>query len=259
MRNEPIEPVEPVLVAHGDVAERDQAAALEKFREALRVTDRTLLDPVVRLTHHTDPARERPDHVEMSVLVDGRPVRAHASAPTMREAIDAAIPRFRRRLEEAVERPRALALRHRDGAWHHGDPPAPRPPVYPRPVEERRIVRRKTFALGPQTIEDAIWDLEVLDHDFFLFVNAATGEENVVLREAGGYRVHQATPTPEELDRVGVPIGTGPGPVHTDLQGATELLDEGDAPFVFFVDPGTGRGNVLYRRYDGHYGLITPG
>ena len=27
---------------------------------------------------------------------------------------------------------------------------------------------------------------------------------------------------------------------------------------VFFVNAETGRGNVIYRRYDGHYGLITP-
>ncbi|MBO1414556.1 sigma 54 modulation/S30EA ribosomal C-terminal domain-containing protein, partial [Streptomyces sp. FH025] len=31
-----------------------------------------------------------------------------------------------------------------------------------------------------------------------------------------------------------------------------------DQPFVFYTDTSTGRGNVLYRRYDGHYGLITP-
>ena len=36
------------------------------------------------------------------------------------------------------------------------------------------------------------------------------------------------------------------------------LLDEGDEPFVFFAEPDTSRGQVLYRRFDGHYGLITP-
>jgi hypothetical protein len=29
-------------------------------------------------------------------------------------------------------------------------------------------------------------------------------------------------------------------------------------PFTFFVDAGTGRGRLIYHRYDGHYGLITP-
>ena len=39
---------------------------------------------------------------------------------------------------------------------------------------------------------------------------------------------------------------------------AVGTLDAGDASFVFFADSATGRGNVLYRRHDGHYGLITP-
>lgn len=249
---------QPILVSHGDVHEHDQEDALANFRDALDTTDRTILDPVVKLTHHPDPARERPNHVEMSLLLDGRPVRAHASATTMREAIDAAIPRLRRRIERADERPRALALRHRDEAWHHGDPPAGRTRAFPRPEEERTIVRRKTFAMGPESIEDAICDLEALDHDFFLFVNETTGEENVVAREDGGYRVHQATPTPDELDRIGIPIGVGPPPAHMDTRTATQVLDASDAPFVFFIDVQSGRGNIVYRRYDGHYGLITP-
>ena len=38
---------------------------------------------------------------------------------------------------------------------------------------------------------------------------------------------------------------------------AIERLNAGGEPFVFFASPLTGRGNVAYRRYDGHYGLIT--
>jgi Sigma 54 modulation/S30EA ribosomal protein C terminus len=36
------------------------------------------------------------------------------------------------------------------------------------------------------------------------------------------------------------------------------LLEASGQPFLFFVDAETGRGNVLYHRYDGHYGLIVP-
>jgi len=45
---------------------------------------------------------------------------------------------------------------------------------------------------------------------------------------------------------------------HLPLNEAEVLLDEGDEPFVFFAEPDTSRGQVLYRRFDGHYGLITP-
>jgi len=47
-------------------------------------------------------------------------------------------------------------------------------------------------------------------------------------------------------------------PVPTiGVDDAIERLNLGDDPFVFFVDVSPGRGAVLYRRYDGHYGLVT--
>ena len=39
---------------------------------------------------------------------------------------------------------------------------------------------------------------------------------------------------------------------------ALERLDTGRERVVFFRNSDTSRGNVAYRRYDGHYGLITP-
>ena len=38
----------------------------------------------------------------------------------------------------------------------------------------------------------------------------------------------------------------------------TARLELSGLPFVFFVDRHTDVGCVLYIRYDGHYGLITP-
>ena len=35
-------------------------------------------------------------------------------------------------------------------------------------------------------------------------------------------------------------------------------LETAGQSFLFFVNAGTGRGNLLYHRYDGNYGLITP-
>jgi hypothetical protein len=47
-------------------------------------------------------------------------------------------------------------------------------------------------------------------------------------------------------------------PARQALEDAIAILDLGDEPFVFFLDEQTGDGSVVYRRYDGHYGLITP-
>ena len=44
-----------------------------------------------------------------------------------------------------------------------------------------------------------------------------------------------------------------------DLATALSEMNALDHRFLFFENTTTGRGNVIYRRYDGHYGLIEPG
>jgi hypothetical protein len=55
-----------------------------------------------------------------------------------------------------------------------------------------------------------------------------------------------------------VPVQQQPPPAARSQRQAIELLDLTDARFVFFTDPASGRGAVLYRRSDGRYGLLTP-
>ena len=60
------------------------------------------------------------------------------------------------------------------------------------------------------------------------------------------------------------PVTTTPAPLSAaatatlTVQEAQEWLEAGDGPMVFFADSASGRGCVLYRRYDGHYGIVTP-
>ena len=251
---------EPAVVVRGDVPEHLVAYAREKLQAVIRHAPQNVLSASLRLDHHTDPARPRPDHVEMTVDLERITTRARESAETMTEAIDRAASRLRRRMEAAADRPAARQKRHRDSrSWHHDDEPTLRPSFYPRPVEERAVVRRKTFAIEPESIEDALFDLELLDHDFLLFVHDETDAEAVAYRVGSdGYGLLQRTATPDAVQQVGIPIETGAPPVTTTLDDAVAMLNETDAPFEFFVDEETGRAAVVYRRYDGHYGLILP-
>ncbi|MGF6887446.1 hypothetical protein ABIA39_005955 [Nocardia sp. GAS34] len=52
------------------------------------------------------------------------------------------------------------------------------------------------------------------------------------------------------------PVTSGSSGRHCDT--GTLLSCEYGWPFVFFRDPACHRGCVLYHRYDGHYGLLTP-
>ncbi len=48
------------------------------------------------------------------------------------------------------------------------------------------VVRHKRFAMKPMPPEEAIDEMELLGHSFFLFLNLETGTHNVVYRRAGG-------------------------------------------------------------------------
>jgi ribosome-associated translation inhibitor RaiA len=253
------DPREPSIVVRGHVPDGMVAYARNQLLTTIAHTPVPVLAAQLRLDHHADPARERPFHVEMTIDLDGTPVRAHSSEATMSEAIDRTASRLHRRVEAVLERPQAAQLRHRDTtSWHHDDQPAVRPRSYPRPVGDRALMRRKTFALRPESIGDALFDLETLDHDFFLFVHDDTGAEAVVYRVDHGYGLMQRVETPEAIKRAGIPLELGASPATTTLKGALSVLDETGAPFEFFVDAVNGRGMVAYRRYDGHYGLILP-
>jgi hypothetical protein len=108
------------------------------------------------------------------------------------------------------------------------------------------------------SIEEALFDLEALDHDFFLFVHDETGAEAVVYRRDGTYGISQRVPTPQAVAALEIPIEVTPGPPTLTEAEAIEALEVADAPFVFFTDADTGRGRVVYRRYDGHYGIVEP-
>jgi ribosome-associated translation inhibitor RaiA len=252
--------VDPTIVVRGDVPDQMVAYARKKAMAVATRAPVPVLACELRLDHHADPARERPNHVEITIDLDGVPVRARRSAATMSEAIDRAVARLRRRVEVTIDRPEALHLRHRDpNSWHHDDGHSSRPQYFPRAHETRAVVRRKTYAVGPESIEEALFDLESLDHDFFLFEHDETGADAVGYRTpAAGYGIAQAAPTPEAISRVEVPLETGAPPPTTTEDKAVAVLEETGVPFVFFVDEDSGRGRIAYRRYDGNYGVIRP-
>ena len=54
------------------------------------------------------------------------------------------------------------------------------------PEEERRVVRTKRFALKPMDLEEAVMQMELVGHSFYVFSNADTQEVNVLyLRDDG--------------------------------------------------------------------------
>ncbi len=68
---------------------------------------------------------------------------------------------------------------------------APAPPEEPITPEEEanleaRIVRTKQFQMKPMGAEEAVLQMDLLDHDFYVFTSAETGDINVVYRRRDG-------------------------------------------------------------------------
>ncbi|HLF41272.1 MAG TPA: HPF/RaiA family ribosome-associated protein [Acidimicrobiia bacterium] len=256
-------PGEPTVevVVRGRVPDEAVAYARRKIAHLVRQVEAPVLFTRVKLSHREDPALERPAVVEAALDVNGRLVRAHRAAHAFHEAVDLVVARLEDRLghlaqhrEERTQRPAAME----PGQWRHGALPSQRPDHFARLPDDRLVVRRKAFTTGEATLEEAAFDLEALDHDFFLFREpGGEGDSLLVRRPDGCYGLLRSAPGAPPVPADAVTLDTTPVAV-LDIDEAIERMNETGEPFVFFRHPDTGRGNVVYWRYDGHYGLIEP-
>jgi ribosomal subunit interface protein len=225
--------------ARGTVPRGAAAYALRQVEHVLTKVAGRVLHVRVVLTHEPNPAFVHPARAEVSVDVNGTPVRARVEAAELQEAADLVVDRLQRQLVQLRARTRtrhrwlAVATEHE---WRHGGAPEP-----PRPVSgDRPVIRRKTFSLEPMTPDEAAYEMDLLDHNFYLFTRPDGADALIQRTENDGYAV---------LGPTGVPVLT--------LAEAKERLRSGHEPFVFYRDPDRSRGHVLYVRHDGRLGLIT--
>ena len=251
-------PVEVTL--RGNVGSGAGEYARSKVAQALRLADKPVLHAHVVLQWRHDPAVESPATAEATVEIDGTIFRAESVAPSMTEAVDELESRLRRQLVQLQNRVRD---RHRrapgdtGSAWRHGDPPRRPLAFFPRPAESREVVRRKSFASSAMTADEAAAEMDLLDHDFFLYLDQdSTAPALVHRRTEGGFGV-QGGPAAEPGAAVVPGVTREPDPPALTETQARERLEAGVEPFVFYLDTTSGEGQVLYLRYDGHYGLIT--
>ncbi|TVT56828.1 hypothetical protein FNH05_07840 [Amycolatopsis rhizosphaerae] len=207
----------------------------------------------VRLTTFRQNSTPRPALAQINLTLNGRALRAQVAAPFFPEAatlLRARLCQHQARLDDpSTPRPWPDAYRQ----CH----PASLCTVSPA---RRKIVRRKEFPLQNATPDEAALTMDVRDYDFHLFVDAETGQDSLVYRIGPtGYRLArlsglqppQGAALPWTINVHGVPELTP--------EQAAERLDDTEMPHRFFQDTATGRGSVLYLRYDGHYGLLTAG
>ncbi|AGB42107.1 ribosomal subunit interface protein [Halobacteroides halobius DSM 5150] len=120
--------------------------------------------------------------VEVTVFVDGLILRAEKKTGDMYASIDGVIEklerqirkyktRVQRKIKKEQENFRKNVIESREEDNDDDDP---------------NIVRTKRFAVKPMDVKEAVMQMDLLDHDFFVFSNAETKEVNVVYKRKNG-------------------------------------------------------------------------
>lgn len=164
----------------------EKLARLERF-------DRTIYLFDVELDHERNRRqRKNCQHVEITARGRGPVARGEACADSFYAAMESAVCKLESRLRRAKDRRKI----------HYGDktpvslaeataitPPFERAPTTvdedtaaPEDHEPGRIVRTKEHTAAPMKIDDALYEMELVGHDFFLFHDQETDKPTVVYR-----------------------------------------------------------------------------
>ena len=159
--------------------------ALEKVERVTRFFDEEQSDSraEIELIHERNPANAEPEVVETTLFINGTVLKAREASPDMYASID----KMYDKLERQVKRYRGRQVDRWQGQTRNNDSPEPRPFLVDEEDEiEAKIVRTKQFQMKPMGAEEAVLQMELLDHDFFVFTSADTSDINVVYRRRDG-------------------------------------------------------------------------
>jgi putative sigma-54 modulation protein len=163
-----------------EVPERIRDYAERKFGRLERVLDDST-DALIELSVEQHRNADDSHIVEVTLIIDGQPLRGRAAAPSFEAGLDGLLDKMERRAVDHRSKPRlrarpvqekALLRRLADGTAEDG--------------HERRIVKSKRFGIEPMFEEDAALEMEELGHSFFIFVDAATERLAVLYRRKDG-------------------------------------------------------------------------
>jgi ribosome-associated translation inhibitor RaiA len=249
------------METRGPVPEGAVELARDRVTSLLRLSREPVLSARVKLTVRAEQGRPRLALAQANLDVDGRSVRAQAVAETMWRAVNELRDRLLIRLARVsrdwpVRRGGRPLTTPRE--WRPSGVPGRRAPERSPPDRDRYVVRHKIIKPFLATPLEAALDMELLDYDFYLFTDAVTGDDCVIDRNGTKYRVLRLIPSANGVNGNGGPVMVDheAAPVLTPTQALGRLTAENLA-YVFFSDPETHGSRVVYRRYDGHYGVIT--
>lgn len=180
------------------------------------------LDPTltffhVELKHEPNPRRvDNADKIQITATGKGHIARAEAKEDSFYAALESAIAKMERSLRKVKARRKISRSGHRVPmstrevaetiAQDHEEKPQGKYDVDPYAdqvddVVPGQIVRTKEHPAVPMTVDGALSEMELVGHDFYLFVNSETGRPSVVYRRHAFDYGLISLATPEEAEQ----------------------------------------------------------
>ncbi|SHH37048.1 ribosome hibernation-promoting factor, HPF/YfiA family [Sporanaerobacter acetigenes] len=120
--------------------------------------------------------------IEVTINLPGTILRAEESSDDMYTSIDKAVDILERQIRKYKTK---LQKRYQNGETIRFENIQPLPQEN-QEVNKPKIVKTKRFAMKPMNTEEAILQMELLRHNFFMFMNAETDEVNVIYKRKDG-------------------------------------------------------------------------
>ncbi len=195
------------------ITDRFRDYATEKAEKVEHLADRALVLEIKVSRHHEKNGRPGDDRVEMTLVGPGPVIRAESSGSDKYVAFDLAIDKLVERLRRAKDRKKVHRGKHRPVSLHEasadGFSVVDITPATPDVIEKVAtggiplpqveapgdgdddeqytpvVIRQKVFPSTSMTFDEAVDHMELVGHDFFLFIDAETDRPSVVYRRTG--------------------------------------------------------------------------
>lgn len=185
------------LVIHGkniEITDAIREYVHQKIEKAANHYQNLTTEIDVHLSVARNPRITTKQTAEVTLFVNGSVIRAEESSENLYASIDLVADKIARQLRKYKEKRQTKGSNRSKAARQTveeqpliGDLTSDRAPELPE-----EVVRCKYFAISPMSIHEALEQLELVDHDFYVFQNADTGQLNVIYeRNHGGYGVIQ--------------------------------------------------------------------
>jgi putative sigma-54 modulation protein len=188
------------LVIHGrniEITDAIREHVEQKILKAVSHFKHLTNEVDVHLSAARNPRIGASQSAEVTLFVDGAVVRAEESSENLYASIDLVADKISRQLRKFKEKRNTRmqgTLGKTTEAYLNEAPATDVTHVLTtsEPQLPEEVIRSKYFAMAPMTVADALEQLALIDHDFYMFLNAETQEINVIYeRNHGGYGLIQ--------------------------------------------------------------------